>query len=1184
MVRVPTVDVSEVVTMHKAKIGIFALVFVASLFLLAPPSAVSQVTTGSILGTVRDATGAVVSNATVTITDTGKGTTSTKQTDASGDYNVPFLIPGTYTVSVEMPGFKRSVSSNVVLDIDQKARVDFDLQTGGATETVQVNTTPPLMRLESSELGEVVGTQQVQNLPLNGRNFASLVYLVPGVTAGQAGENLSGSSSFNPRAASNFNALGSQANTNAWLVDGIVDNEWTFNTVMVQPSVESVAEFKVLTGSYSADFGGGAGVVSVSTRSGSNGIHGEVFAYIRNSAADARNYFARVGSSTQKPALRRGQFGGAVSGAIKKDKLFYFADYYGQRSLKGITNLNSVPTAAERLGDFSAYTNAAGTLIPIYDPLTTVQTGSTYTRAQFSGCDGLHPNVICPNRISQVGLNVASIYPLPQTPGSFNNYTSTANQIIDDNGGNARIDYHLNSKDSLFGRFSYESFIQSAPNPLTGGQGTCCLPTPPSAASQFDLGPFVAGIQLTKLLAQGLSIDETHLFSPTFLNEFRMGYARTNPFTTQSDFGHNSSTSLGIAGLNISPYTTGLPNFTIGSSCGNEFTCLQGGTAFLPAHPVQTNIQFEDTISWTKGHHQLKTGYRYVRVYASPFTNTTTRGGLTFSDTYTSSGTAAVGGAGLAAILLGFPNAGSRNFLLVPFYITNTQNAGFLQDDWKATPRLTLNLGLRYDVFTPDTEKNNKLANFDFTKLAFVFAGQNGVSRSAGIQTRYGNVGPRVGLAYDVSGKGMTVVRAGFGISYFLDPFSASDELGQNPPFTISQTFASPATFPLPASFAPANQCTAANISATCQPVLSNPFPQGATALPIATLTNTASLNAAAPAIVAHSMHNATPNMQTYTFGVEHQALGGVLELAYAGSHSIHLIYAYNPNEVGLIVPGGPTSTTLRRLIQPLNNISTWVQEDPINASNYNSFQGKYNKRYSHGLTALISYTYSKSLDYGGSAASGGGSAGNPQTVTNLRAGYGASGFDQKHRLVASASYELPLGGGRKFLNQGFVSKIVGGFEVDAITVYASGAPFTPTLNSGVNSGSPSWSNRIGSRGKVDHGNPVQFFDTSLCAVNTITLANGALCAFQIPVANTYGNSGRSILYGPSTKNWDLSLQRRFKLYENMSISLKVDAFNAFNTPNFSTPNSALGSSSAGQITGTVNDNRDLQASATFRF
>ena len=367
----------------------------------------AQMTTGSILGTVHDSTGAAVAGAKVTVTDTGKGTSKTDLTDADGGYNIPFLLPGTYNVSVTMTGFKTSVTNNVTVDIDQKARIDLELQLGGVTETITVNTAPPLIRLESSETGDVVGQTQVQNLPLNGRNFVQLTYLVPGVTPGQAGENLSGSSSFNPRAASNFNTLGSQANTNAYLVDGIVDNEYTFNTVMVQPSVQSIAEFKVLTGSYSAEYGGGAGVLSTSTRSGSNALHGEVFVYLRNSALDARNYFAREGV-TAKPAYRRGQFGGAVAGAIIKDKLFFFADYYGQRSLKGITNLNSVPTAEQRLGDFSNFRNASGALIPIYDPLSTVATtvGSTttYTRAQFSGCDGLHPNVICSNRLSQVGL------------------------------------------------------------------------------------------------------------------------------------------------------------------------------------------------------------------------------------------------------------------------------------------------------------------------------------------------------------------------------------------------------------------------------------------------------------------------------------------------------------------------------------------------------------------------------------------------------------------------------------------------------------------------------------------------------------------------------------------------------------------------------------------------------------
>ncbi len=1141
-------------------------------------TAAAQVTTGSIEGTIRDQSGAVVPNATVNVTDTGKGITTTVKTGGNGDYTVPFLIPGTYTVAVESEGFKKTISNNIVLDIDQKARVDLALTPGGTSETVEVNTAPPLIKSDSSELGDVVGEREVQNLPLNGRNFVQLTYLVPGVTPGQQGENLSGSSSFNPRAASNFNALGSQANTNAYLVDGIDDNEYTFNTVMVQPSVESIAEFKVLTGTYSAEYGGGAGVLSVSTRSGSNDLHGELFLYLRNSALDARNFFARTGP---KPPYRRGQFGGAISAPILKDKLFVFADYYGQRSLQGITNLNSVPTANQRIGDFRDYRDANGNVIPIYDPLTTMIVNGRSVRQQFMGCDGVTANVICPNRLNQVGLNVASIYPMPQftTVNSLNNYTSTANRIIGDNGGNVRVDYHPSAKDSGFVRYSYEDFEQTAPNPLVGGSGTCCLATPAAAAAKFDLGPYVAGLQVTSLFAQGASVNETHLFTPNLFNEVRVGYNRTNPFTRQSDFGHNAATSLGINGLNISQYTTGIPNIQIGSGCGNEFTCLQGGTAFLPANPRQTNIQFEDTISYSHGSNQIKFGFRYVRILASPFTNTTTRGQITFNDNLTdtqsatSSSSSASGGNGLASLLLGYPASDSRNFLQVPYYITKVNYAGFIQDDWKVSPRMTLNLGARYDVFTPDVEKNNKLANFDLTALHFIYAGVNGVSRTAGVQTRYNNVAPRVGFAYDVTGRGDTFLRGGFGISYFEDPFSASDELGQNPPFTISQTSSQNTVYPSAATLA--NVCTQTNIS-NCQPVINNIFPQGAVSLDPNALQTTAGVNALTPAIVSHSLTNKTPSMQTYTLGLERQALGGVFEVAYAGSHSLHLTFLYNPNET----EPGPGSAASRRLLQPIANVGTFVQEDPINYGNYNSLQVKYTKRFTHGLTALMNYTFSKSLDDGGSAASGGGSAGNPQTITNLRAGYGASGYDQKHRFVSSVTYQLPFGGGRAYFRDGLLSHVLGGFEFDAITTYASGPPFTVTLNSGVTNASASWPNRFPGRGKINHGTFQHFFNTSLCAAGV----DDGQCAWQVPAQYTYGTSGRSVLYGPGTKNWDVALQRRFQLFREKNLAFKLDAFNVFNTKNLLTPNTSIGSSNAGVITGTNGDNRDFQGSITLNF
>src|SRR5437016_7349385 len=426
-----------------AFLALFGLSFVGLL------SANGQVTTGTIVGAVSDSSGAPLPGVKVTITDVQKNESKEYTTDETGSYTAPFLIPGTYRVSAEKSGFKRAASADIILNVDDKARVDLTLSVGDVNEVVEVAAASPLVRVESSELGEVIAERAVRELPLNGRNFAQLVYLVPGVTAGQAGENLSGASTFNPRAASNFNALGSQANTNAWLVDGIDDNEYTFNTVMVQPSVESIGEFKVLTGTFSAEFGRGAGVVSVSTKSGTNTLHGSAFEFHRNSYFDARSYF---NATTQPhPPFRRNQFGSSLGGPVIFPKLynghnrtFFFADYYGLRELKGLTFVSSVPSAGQPAGDFSDLTNASGALIPIYNPFSTVVSGTTVTRSRFM-CNGNLPvvpspdgtqtggtpcNIIPALLINAVGTNVASIYPLPNLAGSFNNYVSAANRVV----------------------------------------------------------------------------------------------------------------------------------------------------------------------------------------------------------------------------------------------------------------------------------------------------------------------------------------------------------------------------------------------------------------------------------------------------------------------------------------------------------------------------------------------------------------------------------------------------------------------------------------------------------------------------------------------------------------------------------------------------------------------------------
>ena len=1092
--------------------------------LLGGAQSEAQVTTGTIVGTVTDAQGAAVPGASVTITETGKGTSSTHSTDASGSFVAPFLIPGTYDVAVELAGFRKYTHRGVVLQVNQRARVDAKLEVGGLTESTEVVGLAPLTRTDSAELGQVIEERAVRELPLNGRNFATLVYLAPGVTAGQVGENLSGASTFNPRGASNFNALGSQANTNAWLVDGIDNNEFTFNTVIVQPTVESVREFKVLTGSFSAEFGRGAGVVSVSTKSGSNEWHGTAFEYLRNEKFDAKNFFALP--TAKKAPLDRHQFGGALSGPIVKNKTFFFVDYAGIKEERGQVFVNTVPTAAARRGDFSDYRDRNGNLIPIYDPLTTRPNpnGSGVIRDPFPG------NVIPTGRLDEVGLNVASIYPLPNGPGNFDNYTSTVNRSVRDHSFTGRIDHRASDRDSFFVRFAYERFSLDAPQ----GQAACCLETPAEAAARFDLGPFVAGIQNTRLTTHGAAFNWTHLFGPSVVNELRLGYAKTNPETQQSDFGTEAATSLGIQGINVNEFASGLPNLNI-----QDVTGISGGPAFLPVNPKQIHYQFEDTVSWVTGRHSLKTGYRFILRKPSPFTNTNTRSSIAINRNLTNNPQTNSQGSGLATLLLGYTTGGQRGFLLDVYDYTNSEHSLFIQDDWKLSSRVTLNLGLRYEVYVPDTERENRLPNYDPETFELVYAGENATER-ANKETRWGNLAPRAGVAWDVTGDAKNVVRAGYGRSYFPVPYAAGNLLEQNVPNSTSQNY-SVETNPL-------------DFSPTRVPRLSNPFP------PIVPLKpqGTAQLNAANPLVFGHAFSNETPNMDSWQLSYQRQITNTLMaEVAYAGSRGRNLIWVGNINEV----QPGPGSQASRRLIQPLSNVATINYFDPSNRSSFNSLQVKLDKRFAQGLLFLASYTFGKSLDYAGSPASGGGAVGGPQSVTLFDQSRGPSGFDTKHRFVLSWVWELPFGEGHAIADGGLLKPILEDWQFSGIVTLSTGRPFTVTLNTGVNNGAPSWPDRIGD-GRLENPTVDQWFDTA---------------AFVAPPPNTYGSSGRGVLYAPGTQTVDVSLSRTFPLFRTFRLQFRADAFNLLNTPQFGFPNSAIGSPTAGRITTTIADNRSLQ-------
>jgi hypothetical protein len=1104
--------------------------------------AMAQVTTGTIVGTVTDS-GGVVPGATVTVRNVNRGTTTTFTTDGAGTYTAPFLVPGTYAIEVEMQGFKKWVRSDIVLEVNQRARVDVLLEVGTLEETTIVVASAPLLRTESSEVGAAVEEKAIRELPLNSRNFASLVYLVPGVTPGQAGENLSGASTFNPRGASNFNALGHQANTNGWLIDGIDNNEYTFNTVIITPSVESVREFKVLTGVFSAEFGRGAGVVSVSTKSGSNEFHGTAFEFYRDEKYDARNFFAAKAPAA-KPPLDRNQFGGAIGGPIFRNRTFFFFDYAGLRETRGLAFVNTVPTAETRVGDFSNYRDLQGNVIPIYDPLTTrVNPGYnsslpvSATNPQFLR-DPFPGNRIPANRINPVGLNVASIYPLPNQPGNFNNYVTTANRVSEDDNISFRVDHRFGERDSIFFRYNWGSFKLDAPQ----GQAACCLETPADAAARFDLGPWVAGIQNTRLKTQGAGVNYTRVISNTLVNELRGGFARTVPFTFQSDFGTQAATSLGIQGINITEFTTGLPNMNV-----QDFTGLSGGPAFLPVNPKQTHWQIEDSLNWVKGRHSMKFGYRLVDRYASPFTNTDTRSTLTFNRNFTNNPVTNTGGTGLATLLTGYMTTAARGFLLEPYDLRMQEHGLYVQDDFKLSNRVTVNAGVRYEIFTAPTEEQNRIVNFDLENLQLIYAGENGASDAVNLKTRKNNFAPRLGLTYLLTEDARTILRTGYGITYFPVAASASNLLGQQVPYTISQNV-NPEV----------NPTNWANVRS-----IDNPFAPIQMVKP----QTTAELNAANPRVLGHGFENETPSAQQWHLGVERQLFGPVVaELGYVGSAGKHLLLCWNPNEV----QPGTGSQASRRLLQPLSNAATIIQCDPRNRSTFHALQARVNQRFTNGFQLLFSYTWGKSLDYGGSAASGGGQTGNPQTVTNMDAGKGPSGFDVRHRAVISSVYELPWGPDRPWLNQGgLLSAIVGGWQASSIITATTGRPFNVTLAAGVNNGAPSWPNRTGS-GELDNPSVDLWFNPA---------------DFVAPPPNTYGDVGRGVLYSPGHLNVDLSLAKRFFMFGGRTnAQVRVEAFNLFNNPGFGFPNAAIGSPTVGRITTTVVDNRSMQFAIKFDF
>jgi hypothetical protein len=1060
-----------------------------------------QAVTGTILGTVKDPSDAVVSGAQITITNLRTGLVRAVATDAAGNYLAPFVPLGVYRVEVEAAGFKRATLNNVEVQVDQKARVDFTLEVGAITETVNVEAAVPLVSTDTSELGAVVNENQIKELPLNGRDFVHLTRVIPGVLRGIPGANIDGAGSLAWRMSASFAANGQRTRDNNFLLDGVDNNETWLNSVVIFPSVDALQEFKVQTSTYSAEFGrSSGGVVNIQIKSGTNELHGSLFEFLRNDKLDANDLFNNK-FGRAKPPFRQNQFGGTLGGPIRRDRTFYFMDYQGWRRREAQTYLSNVPTAAMRRGDFSELNRT------IYDPLNPGQ--------PFTG------NLIPASRVDPASRNIVDqLYPEPNTSGQraptgqiINNFLYNPVLTRQDDQFDVKIDQRVSDRNQFFARYSFERTERFLPASLPHG----------------DAG-FTFGAGTGLIRAQGLALNDTHTFTPTWLNEFRFGFSRIAIQVLSIDHGLNLAEKVGIPGINISDVATMMSQITF--SPAQEIRHL-GANSNQPLLTYLDTFQWYDNLTHNAGRHTLRMGVHYTRRRRNILNIDNPVGNFQFSNNLTSncagiaSGCTINPGSGFsfASFLVGYPASEVRGLMLGIYGERRPEYAAYFQDDIKVTPRFTVNVGLRWDLFVPYVEHHDRQSNFDEGTGRFVVATEDatigGVRYGRRLQvTPKKDFAPRVGFAYNVFGNSKTVFRGGYGIFWNNPLTGTSSSKAQNPPFLLSQSFS---TTLLPAR----------RLSEGLPP----PPPLDLNAPPRGT---------------TRSLFD--PNFldgyaQQWNFNVQQQLSRDLmLEVAYAGSHGTHLVMKKDINQAPPRV--GVTNQDVNRpyiTLSPL--LRSLSQVKSTGWSTHHALQAKLNKRFSRGLTALASYTFGKTLDIASDTEAG--------TLNAYVFNYdrGPAAFDVAHTLTVSWVYELPFGTG-KALGGGApraIARLISGWEISGIALFRTGLPFTVMQQQGLlSTGTGNRPDRIGS-GVLDDPKPDRWFDVT---------------AF-VPTRDntgTYGNSGRNILRAPGQAQFDIGIAKRTRFAERFEHQLKFEFFNAFNHPQFAAPGNTIGTANAGVI------------------
>ena len=1134
--------------------AVLGLAFLAT---AAVPRAVGQSDSGRVVGTVTDATGAEIPNASIVLVNKATGAKLTGTANASGELNVSAVPAGDYIATVSAPGFQTQTQAFTVR-VTTSLTLTFSLQPGAESTTVQVTDAASLVNTTDPTLGETIEEKQITELPLNGRNSLNLALLTPGVTQGTYSENGQDPSGRNGDTGGGVLAVnGTRPQANNFILDGVDNNDGLQNVILFFPPVEATQEFKVNTNMAPAQYGraGGALVIS-SFKSGTNQFHGSAFEFYRSGKwAANRNYRFLDAPEQAKPSFNRTQFGGAAGMPILKNKLFLFGDYQGTRILTpGSSAYETVPTALMRQGNFTELLNpqlASGssaftTMFPhcvanftaLNNNLATTSKGQIYdpqTCAPFPG------NIIPTGRLNPAAVAFFNAFPLPsRTDRVEQNYLTQQSNTAKYNTFDARLDWTASPTDLFFFRFSYDNTatLQTSSFPANG--------TSPQLNAQG---------QQNFLHARGYDLGYTHTFSPRAVNEARIAYNRDDYGFLPPNNGVSVGPILGIANSAIGAAAhTGQP--LIGGT-GTEF---QYTGDFGPFEVPQNTYEVTDTLSLTRGSHQLNVGGTFLLRHVSYYRPIEGKGGFFDNPAdYTGYDESEFFVGGVDNYQIGSQTGFFEN--------VNQEDALFAQDDWRINKRLTLNLGVRYDLLTWPYEAHNQQTSFDTATGTVLEAGVNGVSRTI-VNQDYLNFAPRVGFAYDLSGNGKTAIHGGYGIFYFPDYGGISNQLGQNGPFSgnnfynASDGYCITFTGQLPTKPGPYS-CAGYNSPASVT-----------TALPLPTLNFDPAHPPASLSGTAINVNNKHSRIQQYNLQLQQQITSkDVFSAAYVGTHADRLSTLYDNGFALTQYHIGATTRPFPGLTSGLNYL------DYNGSSNYNGLQLHYEHR-AGNLLATASYAWAHALDNTDSPYSG-----TPVSLLlyyDQAANYGNSSQDERHVASTSFVYNFPFGRGQRFgggVNHA-LDLLIGGWQLNDIVLLSTGQPVDLQAN-----GSALPTNRPDLVGTIRYPKSIsgEWFDTTAFS-NNIPFQNTTDGSTNT-VYTRVGTLARNAVYGPGNREMELGIQKNLHIAEGKQLELHGDAFNVMNTANFSNPNNFNGpGANFGRITGLRGEPREIQVAARLVF